>query len=204
MLEFIQGRIVDFLPKAIIFNLNGLGLKVVVSENTIKELQSGQQKQEKEVKILTYLSIQENKWEIYGFLNEGEKNSFLVLLNCRGIGPKGAINILNTLSPSELYEVASGKVGYERLQQAPGVGAKSAQRIAIELKNQLGKMEESNFGIQGSKNPSSYTQADLFQVLQNLGYRTSEIQTAINKLSSDLPQNLSEAVTQILRAIGKR
>jgi len=203
MLEYLQGRIIKFLPKAIIIDLNGLGMRVVMGEKSLKEMKQKHSEIPSEVQILTYLNIQENKWEIYGFSDETERSFFLILLNCRGIGPKGALSILDTLTPEELYEIASGRENYARLQQAPGVGAKSAQRIAIELKNHLAKMEEYNFTSKKGNDLNSYSQADLFKVLQNLGYRTSEIQIALSNLSPNLPVTLAEAVRELLKILGK-
>lgn len=202
MLEFIQGRIVKFVNKAVIVNLNGLGLKVFLGEKDLKELRQKNSEIPGEIELLTHLNIQENKWDIYGFTGESGRNSFLILLNCRGIGPRVALNILDTLTPEELYEIASGRENHAKLQQVSGVGAKSAQRIAIELKSHLSKMEEADFKTK-SQNSLSYTQTDLYNVLQNLGYRTSEIQMAINNASPNLPVTLAEAVKQLLKILGK-
>lgn len=200
MLDYIQGP-VTFGDSYIVVEIGGMGIKLTVTTAARDKLKS--ESPQSNLKILTYLHIQEHKWEIFGFLEEQERNAFELLLGCRGIGPKAALNILNALSPARLKSIAQGLEPVTTLQQVPGIGAKSADRILVELKEKLpamggweGKSSEKNRSI------LQYTHEDLFRALKHLGYRTTEIQMAMNQ-SNTLPVTLSEAVRQLLRTLGK-
>jgi len=206
MLDYLQGKIVNYEDQNVILDVNGLGLKVFLSQNSIKKFRAKHPRLPSSCRILTHLSISENRWEIFGFFDEAEKKAFLLLLGCRGIGPKGALKILNSLTPSDLYAVAEGREDSRaKLQQTPGIGSKNAQRIIAELKNQIDKMEELGFNKQKEgEGGRAYSQTDLFKALQNLGYRSPEIQKAVNQLSANLPQSLTEAIRELLKVMGKR
>lgn len=201
MLDYIKAPL-GFGDTFIVAEVGGMGLKITATRSTIEKLKS--QKQEDCLKILTYLHIQENKWEIFGFAEQQEKEAFLLLLSCRGVGTKAALNILGSLPPPRLRGIAQGTEPVTVLQQVPGIGAKSADRILVELKEKLPEMGGWKDGSERkSQVPAEYAYSDLFQVLRNLGYHTNEIQTAISK-SHTLPQTLSEAVKHLLRELGKR
>lgn len=200
MLDYITGPL-NFGDNFIVAEVGGMGIKITATRGTIEKFKS--QNQEDSPKILTYLHIQENKWEIFGFAEEQERAAFLLLLSCRGVGPKAALNILGSLPPSRLRGIALGEEPVTTLQQVPGIGAKSADRILVELKEKLPEMGGWSDGkADKSKSNLEYTHEDLFRALRNLGYRTAEIQMAINQ-SDTLPASLSDTVRQLLRTLGK-
>jgi Holliday junction DNA helicase RuvA len=200
MLDYIKGPI-TLGDSFIVAEIGGMGLRITATRNTIEKLKP--ETDTATVKILTYLHIQENKWEIFGFAEAQEREAFLLLLSCRGVGPKAALNILGSLPPQRLRSIALGEEPVTTLQQVPGIGAKSADRILVELKEKLPEMGGWGEGKKHKdKSNLEYSHEDLFRVLRNLGYRTSEIQTALNQ-SETLPASLSEAVRQLLRSLGK-
>lgn len=203
MLDYLRGQIISIGSSEIILEAGNIGYRIIATVSTINKLGKLHSTLPSEAKILTYLHIQENKWELFGFADEKERRAFLLLLGCRGIGPKAALNILGTLPPARLRKIALGEEPVGILQQVPGIGAKSADRILVELKEKLPNMngwEETE--NKGKKNMLEYTHEDLFNALRNLGYRTGEIQMAISR-SSTLPGTFSEAVKQLLRMLGK-
>ena len=127
----------------------------------------------------------------------------MLLINCRGVGPKAALNILSSFTPARLKKIALGEEPVTVLQQAQGIGAKSAERILVELKEKLNLMQgwfEEN-EVRSEKSILRYTYDDLYRALNNLGYRAGEIQMAISN-SPNLPPTLSEAIKQLLKIIG--
>lgn len=203
MLENLTGQLTKCGDNYIIIELGGMGLKVISTRNTLAKLKRDHPKLPSQCSLLTYLHIQENKWEIFGFSEEQEREAFLLLLTCRGVGAKASQNILNSLTPARLKRIALGEEPVTTLQQVPGIGAKSAGRILVELKEKLpemGSWEDETTGK--NKNILEYTHEDLFNALKNLGYRTTEIQMAISN-SPTLPNTLSEAVKHLLRILGK-
>jgi len=200
LLEYLTGPIKQFGDSFFIIEVGGIGLRVIATQNTVSKLRA---KKQDSVLLQTYLHITENKWEIFGFSEENEREAFLLLLDCRGIGTKAAINILNTFSPARLRKIALGEEPVTVLQQVPGIGAKSADRILVELKEKIQEMSNWDYGEKRGVGPRwEYAREDLYQALRNLGYRNPEIQMAISKLP-DLPTTLSEAVKQLLRMLGK-
>ncbi|MFH1182690.1 MAG: Holliday junction branch migration protein RuvA [Candidatus Moraniibacteriota bacterium] len=200
MLAYIKGPI-TLGDSFVVADVGGIGLKITATRNTIEKLKP--KTDTDNVKILTYLHIQESKWEIFGFAEAQEREAFLLLLSCRGVGPKAALNILGSLPPPRLRSIALGEEPVTTLQQVPGIGAKSADRILVELKEKLPEMGGwGNEKKDKNKANLEYSHEDLFRALRNLGYRTTEIQMAISQ-SNTLPATLSEAVRQLLKALGK-
>lgn len=202
MLDFIKGSITQYGDVFVVIEVGGFGMKIIATKNTIDKLQQSNTKENGEAYLKTYLHISENKWEIFGFLEEKERQAFLLLLDCRGVGPRAALNILNSFSPARLRRIALGQEPSSTLQQASGIGAKSADRIYIELKEKLPKMGGWSEGAESQASATKYSQDDLYRALKNLGYRQSEIQNAISQ-TPELPKSLSEAVKYLLKALGK-
>lgn len=201
MLEYIKGSVSQVSNAFLVIETGGIGIKVLATQNTIKKI--GEQNPES-VFLLTYLHITENKWEVFGFSDEKEREAFLLLLDCRGVGTKAAINILSNFSPSRLRGVALGDEPVTILQQVPGIGAKSADRILVELKEKLPEMNSwGSVNSDKKRSPGQYSQEDISRALKNLGYREAEIRSAISRIP-DLPATLSEAVKELLKSIGNK
>ena len=200
MLEYIKGSVSQTSDTFLVVETGGIGIKVLATQNTIKKIS---EQGTETIFLLTYLHITENKWEIFGFSDEKEREAFLLLLACRGVGTKAAINILSNFSPSRLRGIALGNEPVTILQQVPGIGAKSADRILVELKEKLPEMNSwGPLNSDKKRLPGQYSQEDVSRVLKNLGYREAEIRLAISQ-TSELPKNLSEAVKLLLRNLGK-
>lgn len=201
MLDYLEGKIQEILDEYLTIDVSGIGFKVIATKNTLSKFAKESQEKDFKLKIAVHLHIQENKWEIFGFSDLKEREAFLLLLGCRGVGTKAALNILNNFGPGKLKKIALGEVPVTALQQAPGIGAKSAERILVELKEKLPEMKNWILEKESEdKNPLEYSREDLFRTLNNLGYRASEIQNALANMPS-LPQNLGEAVKQLLKII---
>jgi holliday junction DNA helicase RuvA len=199
MLEYLKGSIAQVGESHVVVEAGGWGIKVTATRGTLEKLKAG----EAEIKLPTYLHISENKWEVFGFGDEKEREAFLLLLECRGVGPKAALNILNFFSPARLRRIALGQEPIGTLQQAPGIGAKSADRILVELKEKLPRMSGwDEGGDKASLSAAKYSQDDLYRALKNLGYREAEIHRALSQ-TPDLADSLSGAVKQLLRNVGK-
>jgi len=199
MLEYIKGSVVEIGESHVVVETGGWGVRVTATRSTLEKLKVG----EDEIKLPTHLHISESKWEIFGFNDQKERAAFLLLLNCRGVGTKAALNILNNFSPARLRRIALGQEPIGTLQQAPGIGAKSADRILVELKEKLPQMGGWGEEPDESNRPKAkYSRDDLYRALKNLGYRDAEIHHALSQ-TADLADTLSEAVKQLLRNIGK-
>ena len=136
MYSYIIGEFVEMTPEGIVIENNGIGYDIKTSSLTAENIpKSGEF-----VKVYTYLHVREDDMSLYGFLTRDELNVFKLLINVNGIGPKGALGILSAISTDDLrFAVLSDDVNL--IKSCPGVGAKTAQRLIIELKDKL-KVEE--------------------------------------------------------------
>lgn len=131
MIAYIEGKLVHKEPAFVVIDVNGVGYQIKISLNTyiaVKELEKG--------KLHTYLHIKEDAHTLYGFSNLQEKEIFLSLISISGVGPGTALMITSSLSAGELKKaIVNGDV--VTIQKIKGIGAKTAQRIIIELKDKL-------------------------------------------------------------------
>lgn len=203
MLQYLKGTVQSIDQDSLTLETGGMGFKINAGKLTLKNIVRNGEVVPFKIQLPVHLSIQENKWEIFGFSDEQEKEAFILLINCRGVGPKAALNILSSFTPGRLKKIALGEEPVTVLQQAQGIGAKSAERILVELKEKLnlmhGWLDENSES--GNKSILRYTYDDLYRALNNLGYRAGEIQMAISN-SPNLPPTLSEAIKQLLKIIG--
>lgn len=131
MLSYIKGTVVLVKSEYAVIEAGGLGYKVIMPLSESSRLNCGS-----EAKVLTYMYIREDILDLYGFITEEALNCFELLISISGVGPKAAIAVLSVLSPDQLaLAVSSGD--FNAIKQAPGIGAKIAQRIVLELKDKL-------------------------------------------------------------------
>ena len=132
MISYIKGELTEIMEDAIVVENNGIGFNIRVPATVISEFcVTGEQ-----VKVYTYLQIREDAHSLYGFLTRDDLEIFKMLINVNGIGPKGALAILSTISPDDLrFAVLSDDV--KLISSAPGIGAKTAQKLIIELKDRI-------------------------------------------------------------------
>ncbi|MBZ4667822.1 MAG: holliday junction helicase RuvA [Epulopiscium sp.] len=141
LISFIKG-ILDYMTEEwIIVDVNGIGYKIYISSSTVSKLPSVG----KEVKIFTHLQVKEDELALYGFMSQDELNMFERLISVSGIGPKGALGILSTLSPADLC-MAVITEDIKTLSSAPGIGKKTAQRMILELKDKINTLEAVGLG----------------------------------------------------------
>lgn len=132
MINFISGEIVAKNENSLVLDHNGIGFEVFVSTTTLASAgQLGEM-----ARIFTYMNVKEDEISLYGFLTMEEKNMFLKIINVSGIGPKMALTILSGLSLSDLA-VAIKNEDIKLLSTIKGLGKKTAERLALELKDKI-------------------------------------------------------------------
>jgi len=148
MFAYIKGTLEYKCSDYLIVEANGIGYKIFTSISTIETAgRVGEQ-----VKIYTYLHVREDIINLYGFLTQEELGMFELLISVSGIGPKAAISVLSSISPSK-FGLAVITDDIKTLTKAPGIGNKTAQRIILELKDKI-KNEQLSLpdGITGGEN----------------------------------------------------
>ena len=133
MITQIKGRLVEKSPTEVVVDCNGIGYSINVSLNTFSKIGN-----EENIKLYTHLIIKEDSHTLYGFFDQNERHLFRNLISVSGVGPSTAQVILSTYNSSEIVSyITSADVS--AIQHVKGIGAKTAQRIIIDLKDKLAK-----------------------------------------------------------------
>lgn len=155
MIAYLNGKFIEKEPHHAIIDMGGIGYEVRISLNTFGQIKN------KEAGILyTHLQIKEDAHVLFGFAEMQEKQRFLDLISISGVGPGTALMVLSSLTPSEIHE-AIVKEDVRLIQGVKGVGAKTAQRIILELKDKLKKEDilEKSSTTSGGKNNTLRSEA---------------------------------------------
>ena len=183
MIEFISGNLAEKNPNTVIIDANGIGYKVFISLNTYNDLPDINNK----IKIMTYFNVTEKNQELFGFNSKIEKEMFEMLISVSGIGPKIAINLLSFVKPNDFKQrIISAEV--ESLTSLPGIGAKTAKRIIIELKDKLTSSKNNELPIENNSDVDS----DAYSALINLGFKSNEVRNTLSKIN----QNTNDISTE--------
>ena len=174
MYAYIKGILAEITEDAIIAANQGIGYELAVPGQVFDYLPSVGE----EVKIYTYHYVREDAILLYGFLTKEDVRIFKMLIGVSGIGPKGALSILSVLSTDDLRFAILGDDA-KAIAKAPGVGAKTAQRVIIELKDKLSLEDafEQKLANQAQKaelNPAVGVKNEAILALTSLGYSQSE------------------------------
>ena len=185
MIEYISGQVVDLTPTSVILECNGIGYFLNISLTTYSSLSS-----KNSGKLYVYEAIREDAYILYGFLDRRERELFLLLISVSGVGPNTARMILSSLTPPELEQViASGNVNM--LKGVKGIGAKTAQRIIVDLKQ---KKKRGGDTLNISTPSNSEVQEEALAALVMLGFSQIQSQKAIQKLLKESPLMTVEEV----------
>ena len=179
MLDYIKGRIEENNPAFVVIDNHGMGYMLNISLTTYDALQ----RSSGEVKVYVYESIREDAHVLYGFADKREREVFELLISVSGVGPNTARMILSSLPTQELEAtIASGNASM--LKSVKGVGAKTAQRIIVDLKDKINVVGASLI----DKAPSSNeTFEEALAALAMLGFTKQATQKVLNKLFADEP-----------------
>tara|TARA_Y100001970_G_C14237209_1_gene862548 strand:- start:2574 stop:3164 length:591 start_codon:yes stop_codon:yes gene_type:complete len=195
MIDNIKGVVYRKDITSAIISINGIGYKVIMSINSLEKLPE----LKNEVQLLAYLHVREDVLDLYGFINEHERDIFHLLLSINGIGPKLAITILSGIEPSQL-ELCIIEADVTRLTKIPGVGSKTAKRMILELKEKFETSDKSGLKFIDSDGSSQLTD-DVVNSLVALGYKAENAKKICKKLDQkgELVGELETIIKKALR-----
>ena len=193
MIAHLKGTLIEKGPSRIVISAGGVGYGVLVPLSTYLNL--GERYSEAEILIHTHMS--DSSISLFGFSTEGEKDLFLKLIGISGIGPKIALNILSGIGVSDLKEaIRSSDIA--RISLVPGIGKKTAMRIALELAEKLESAAETLDG------GSLQLKEDIISALMNLGFKRKEIDKKVGEVLKDRPDDDFESqLRECLRRLSK-
>ncbi len=192
MFEYIKGKIDQLSPTNVILENGDIGYLIHISINTFTQLNNA-----KEAKLFIHQIIREDAHLFYGFFSREERDIFRLLISVSGIGANTARMILSALSPNETIEaITTGNVVV--LQGIKGIGAKTAQRVIVDLRDKVGKTTEKSeiFDISSNR-----IKEESLSALATLGFTKSSVTKIVESIISKNPEI---SVEELLReALGK-
>ena len=196
MFYYVKGELVMTDPQSAVVDCGGVGYKLTVSMNTLSRLtELG-----KKVCLYTHFSVREDAVELFGFYDTEELYAFRLLISVSGVGPKAAIAILSLLSPAK-FAVAVSTGDTKTLSKASGVGAKTAARIVLELKDKVSATAVADDGEAVVETARGGIIDDAIEALMVLGYKR---QTAQKALAGCKGETLEELMRAALNKIGSK
>ena len=194
MISYIKGVIDTVEPDRVIIENNNMGYNVLMSQSATEVLGQGE-----EIKIYTYLHVKEDAMQLFGFLSKNELEMFKKLISVSGVGPKGGLAILSALPENNLQmAIISGDA--KAISKAQGIGAKTAQRIIIELKDKIDLEEMLEVSSEAISSDNSI-QSDAIDALIALGYSKTESFNAVKKISVDENMDVEDILKLALKNI---
>lgn len=183
MIAYVNGIIDDISGDNAVIDVGGVGINVRISADTASRLPGVGEP----AKLYTYTSVREDAFQLYGFLTRSDLEIFKKLITVNGIGPKGGLSILSVMDADDLrFAIMSGDS--KAISKAPGIGAKTAQRVILDLKDKI-EIDDTMIGREisshGSANPMAADSAqkqEAVAALVSLGYGQAESLKAVNSI----------------------
>ncbi len=206
MIYCLTGTLIhtDALASVAVIDCGGVGYKVNVTSNTLTKLPLAADKPTN-VRLYTHMQVREDGIDLFGFFTTEEMNMFKLLLSVSGVGPKAAVSILSLMTPEKLSVAIAAEDG-KAISKAPNVGAKTAARIILELKDKVAKA----YPQAGASLPTESTETslptggkleDAKAALLVLGYGKPEITKALASVDTAAP--LEDIIRRALAVLMK-
>ncbi|MCM5661878.1 Holliday junction branch migration protein RuvA [Galbibacter mesophilus] len=185
MITQIKGRLIEKNPTDVVIDCNGLGYEVNISLNTYSKITSNEN-----IQLYTYLQVKEDSHTLYGFADKAEREIFKLLISVSGIGASIARTMLSSLDPLQVRDaIASSDVA--TIQSVKGIGAKTAQRVIIDLKDKVLKIYDIDevFTKQDNTNKD-----EALSALEVLGFTRKQAEKVVDKIVKTDPDLSVESI----------
>lgn len=207
MYAYIKGIISDISEDNLVLECNQIGYNINVPFSVVQQLPGVGA----EVKIYTYTCVREDAFILYGFLTKDDLWIFKKLITVNGIGPKGALGILSVMSADDLrFAIIAGDS--KAISKAPGIGAKSAERIILDLKDKINQQFKESFdgnqvpignALRGDSENEIIKQAknEAMEAMVALGYSATDVIKALNQIEVTQNMDSGAILKQVLRIV---
>lgn len=181
MIAYLEGKLIEKNPTHLILDVNGVGYSVNIPVSSYSHLgEIGEI-----VKILTYQYVREDELKLFGFSTKPEKDLFELLISVNGVGPKVALGILSSISVED-FQRSILEEDLDVLTHISGVGKKIAQRLIVELKEKLSKVDlRVEKGVEVKERIGISIEDEAVLALVSLGYNKFDARKAVEKVSSE-------------------
>jgi holliday junction DNA helicase ruvA len=194
MITQLQGKLVEKNPTNVVIDCNGVGYFVNISLNTYAALPEGEA-----IKLYTYLQIKEDAHTLYGFLTKAEREVFVLLISVSGVGAGTARTMLSSLTAAQVRNaIVNDEVA--TIQSVKGIGAKTAQRVVLDLKDKMLKLQD--FADAPISVVSTHKEEAL-AALEVLGFVRKQAEKVVDKIVQAAPESLSveDIIKQALKSL---
>jgi Holliday junction DNA helicase RuvA len=178
MITHIRGKLVEKNPTYTIIECNGIGYFLNISLHTFSKIPDSEA-----VKLYTYLSVKEDSHTLFGFCDKVEREIFKLLISVSGVGPSIARTMLSSMTPEQIqHAIASEDVAV--IQSVKGIGAKTAQRVIIDLKDKVLKIYDID---ETSLSQNNTNKDEALSALEVLGFMKKQSERIVEKIVSSTP-----------------
>lgn len=185
MFAYLKGKLAFQDPTFVIIDIQGVGYEVKVSLNTFSKI-----KNREDIQLFTHFHVKEDAQTLFGFADQHEKSIFQHLISISGVGPSTGLMVLSSLSPEEVEEAIMGE-DVRTIQGVKGIGAKTAQRIILELKDKIGRESASGDLINIGASSRNTIRNEALAALVTLGINKAAAQKSIEKIMKDRSGEIS-------------
>lgn len=191
MITQIKGRLIEKTPTDVVIDCNGVGYHINISLHTFSLLPEGEL-----LKLYTFLQIKEDSHTLYGFVEKQERELFKLLLSVSGVGASTARTMLSSLQPNQVIQaIASNDVA--TIQSVKGIGAKTAQRVILDLKDKVLKIYDLD---EVSALPDNTNKEEALSALEVLGFSRKIAEKIVDKIVRETPNtSVEQLIKQALK-----
>ena len=195
MIGSLIGLIKEKTPSAILLEVNGIGYEIAVPLSTSFQLPNVGES----AYLLTHLVVREDQHSLYGFATDEERKLFRALIKISGVGAKLAITILSGTNVNGFIQSVVNE-DIDALVHLPGIGKKTAERLIVEMKDKISEITNDENSL--SQNNQNSAVAEAINALVNLGYKTKDAKTILDKIESE-GLTVEELIRQALKSLNK-
>ncbi|MEM6864545.1 MAG: Holliday junction branch migration protein RuvA [Bacteroidota bacterium] len=191
MIDHLNGKLVEKNPTYIVVECHGVGYFLNISLHTFSLI-----KDEESIRILTHLQVREDSHTLFGFLENSEREIFRLLISVSGIGSSTARTMLSSMSPQQIKDaIAGGDV--PAIQAIKGIGSKTAQRVILDLKDKILKVQDMDEVSHKSNNTGK---EEALSALEVLGFVRRQSEKVVDRiLAEDASLSVEDIIKQALK-----
>jgi len=194
MITHIQGKLVEKTPTHAVIDCNGVGYLLHISLTTFSKLPDAEN-----AKLYTHLSVREDAHTLFGFFDKLEREIFRLLISVSGVGPSIARTMLSSMTSAQIQQAIASE-DIPTIQSVKGIGAKTAQRVIIDLKDKILKtyaIDENSIAVSNNT-----IKEEALSALEVLGYTRRQVDKLVQKIIQNTPNiSLEELIKQALKNV---
>lgn len=179
MITQLSGKLIEKNPTHVVIDCGGVGYEVNISLHTYEQLPK-----DENIKLFTYMQVREDAQTLYGFAEKVEREVFKKLISVSGIGANTARLMFSSLSPAEIIEAIS-TADVDTIKSVKGIGAKTAQRVIVDLKD---KVSEVNSSLENLTFSNNTNRTEALSALETLGYSKKQVEKVVARIVKIEPE----------------